>query len=38
MITETSKYIQESQKCQRNWNLSKNIPNKDLDLIMGGSY
>ena len=34
MITETSKYIQESQKCQRNWNLNKNIPNEDLDLIM----
>ena len=34
MITETSKYIQESQKCQRNWNLNKNIPDKDLDLIM----
>ena len=32
MLRET---IHESQKCQRNWDLSKDIPQEDKDLIGG---
>ena len=31
MLRET---IHESQKCQRNWDLSKDIPQEDKDLIV----
>ena len=34
MKAEIRNHIQESQKCQRNWDLNKKIPKEDLDLII----
>ena len=34
MKEEIRNHIQESQKCQRNWELNKKIPKEDLDLII----